>query len=46
MYEKKGLMYSVLDDKGNKIGVPIKVSTFYNKPNLKNLEKNLLRMKL
>ncbi len=39
MYERKGLMYSVLDDKGNKIGVPIKASDFYNKPTLKNLEK-------
>lgn len=39
MYERKGLMFSVLDDKGNKIGVPIKASDFYNKPTLKNLEK-------
>lgn len=39
MYERRGLMYSVLDDKGNKIGVPIKASDFYSKPTLKNLEK-------
>ena len=39
MYERKGLMFSVLDDKGNKIGVPIKASDFYNKPTFKNLEK-------
>jgi hypothetical protein len=39
MYERKGLMFSVLDDKGNKVGVPIKASNFYIKPTLKNLEK-------
>ncbi len=39
MYERKGLMFSVLDDKGNNIGVPIKASDFYIKPTLKNLEK-------
>jgi len=39
MYERKGLMFSVLDEKGNKVGVPIKASNFYNKPTLKNLEK-------
>lgn len=38
MYAEKGLMYSVLDEQGNKIGVPIKASAFYNKPTLKNLE--------
>ncbi len=37
MFEKKGLMYSLLD-KGNKVGVPIKASAVYGTPTLKNLE--------
>ncbi|MBT1705864.1 relaxase/mobilization nuclease domain-containing protein [Chryseosolibacter indicus] len=39
MYERKGLVYSILDGKGNKIGVPVKASTIYGKPTLKYLEK-------
>ena len=39
MYQKKGLMYSLLDKRGEKIGVPIKASAFYSKPTLRNLEK-------
>lgn len=39
MFEKKGLVYSVLDEKGNKVGVPIKASSIYGKPTLSNLEK-------
>jgi hypothetical protein len=38
MYKNNGLTYRVLDEKGNKIGSPIKASEFYNKPTLKNLE--------
>jgi len=38
MYEKNGLVYWVLDGKGNKIGVPIKASSIYGKPTLKTLE--------
>jgi hypothetical protein len=38
MNEKKGLVYRVLDEAGNKIGTPIKASQFYNQPTLKNLE--------
>jgi hypothetical protein len=34
-----GLLYHVLDKKGNREGVPIKASMFYDKPTLKNLEK-------
>lgn len=34
-----GLLYHTLDEKGNRVGVPIKASTFYDKPTLKNLEK-------
>lgn len=34
-----GLLYHALDEKGNRIGIPIKASMFHNKPTLKNLEK-------
>jgi hypothetical protein len=39
IYQKRGLVYRVLDDNGNKIGAPIKASAFYNKPILNNIEK-------
>lgn len=39
MYEKKGLVYSLIDEKGNKVGVPIKASSIYGKPTLPFLEK-------
>lgn len=39
MFQKKGLIYFLLDTQGNKIGVPIKASAFYSKPTLRNLEK-------
>lgn len=42
MYEGKGLSYRVLDEKGNKIGVPIKASAFYLKPTLPFLEKKFV----
>ncbi|RKR82366.1 relaxase/mobilization nuclease-like protein [Mucilaginibacter gracilis] len=38
MFQKKGLMYSLLDTKGNPVGVPIKASAFYTKPTFRNLE--------
>ncbi|RKR80059.1 relaxase/mobilization nuclease-like protein [Mucilaginibacter gracilis] len=38
MFEKKGLIYSILDEKGNKIGIPFKASSLNDKPTLKNLE--------
>ncbi|HVG16877.1 MAG TPA: relaxase/mobilization nuclease domain-containing protein [Chitinophagaceae bacterium] len=38
MFEKRGLVYTALDDKGNKIGTPIKASAFYSKPTLRYLE--------
>jgi hypothetical protein len=38
--QNKGLVYRVLDENGNKIGVPIKASDIYSKPVLKVLEKN------
>lgn len=39
MFKKEGLVYAVLDGLGNKIGVPLKASSFYAKPTLKTLEK-------
>lgn len=39
MYAKRGLIYSVLDNEGNKIGVPIKASSIYTRPTLLTLEK-------
>lgn len=38
-YRHKGLLFRVLDEKGNKVGTPIKASLFYMKPTFKNLEK-------
>jgi hypothetical protein len=35
----KGLLYHALDEKGNRVGVPIKASMFYDKPTLTNQEK-------
>lgn len=38
MYHHKGLMYQILDEQKKLVGVPIKASSFYLKPTLKNLE--------
>ena len=39
IYQKKGLVYRVLDERGNKVGVPIKASSIYSQPTLANLDK-------
>jgi len=39
IYKNQGLLYRVLDQHGNKIGVPIKASSIYSKPTLSFLEK-------
>lgn len=39
MFEKKGLLYSIIDANGNKIGIPIKASGLPGKPMLNYLEK-------
>jgi len=39
MYEKQGLVYRLLDDRGQPIGVPIKASSIFGSPTLKHLEK-------
>ena len=46
IYKSNGLIYRLLDEKGNKIGVPIKASLIYSKPTLKNLEKKFAEKKL
>ena len=38
IFRKNGLVYRVLDEKGNKIGVPIKASSIYSKPTLSYLQ--------
>lgn len=38
IYKTGGLVYRVLDEKGNKIGVPVKASSIYSKPVLAKLE--------
>ena len=38
IFQHLGLVYRVLDAQGNKVGVPIKASDFYNQPGLKFLE--------
>lgn len=42
IYKNNGLTYRLLDTKGNKIGVPIKASDFYNKPTLKFLNERFV----
>lgn len=39
MREKGGLLYCLLNEKGETVGVPIKASSIYSSPTLKNLEK-------
>jgi hypothetical protein len=41
-YKSNGLTYRLLDENGNKTGVPIKASDFYNKPTLKFLQERFL----
>ena len=38
MFMQKGLLYSALDEKGSRIGVPIKASALWGKPTLSRLE--------
>ncbi|SKC85088.1 relaxase/mobilization nuclease domain-containing protein [Ohtaekwangia koreensis] len=39
MFARKGLMYSLIDQKGKRIGIPVKASAIYSKPTLAFLEK-------
>jgi hypothetical protein len=45
MFQKKGLVYSLLDEYGNKVGVPIKSSSLYTKPTLNYLEQQFAQHK-
>ena len=38
MYQKKGLVYSVIDAKGNRIGIPLKASSLAGNPILQKVE--------
>jgi hypothetical protein len=38
VHQNNGLFYRILDEKGSTIGVPIKASSFHNKPTLKYIE--------
>ena len=38
VFQNHGLVYRILDEQGNKVGVPIKASDFYNKPTLSYVE--------
>lgn len=42
IYQNYGLSYNMLDSEGNKVGVPIKASDFYNKPTLRSLEEKFI----
>lgn len=42
VHRKGGLLYCLLDEKGNKTGVPVKASRLYSKPTLAVLEKKFL----
>jgi hypothetical protein len=43
MFRKNGLIYSIINEKGEKVGVPIKASAIYEKPTLNNLEKSFVQ---
>jgi len=38
VFKKRGLVYRILDENGKPVGIPIKASSFYNKPTLKFVE--------
>lgn len=43
VYKHGGLLYRVLNEKGEKVGVPIPASDFHNKPTLKFLQQRFLQ---
>lgn len=42
IYKHRGLVFRVLDEKGNKVGMPVKASLIACKPTLDNLEKKFV----
>ncbi len=45
MYKNKGLMYSILDESKQRIGIPLKASAIPSKPTLVNLERRFILKK-
>lgn len=45
MFKKMGLVYSVLDADGKRIGVPVKASSLYSRPILLSLENHFVKNK-
>lgn len=45
LYKNSGLVYKVLNEQGEKVGVPIKASDFYNEPTLQFLEERFKKNK-
>jgi hypothetical protein len=43
IYQKGGLVYSLIDNDGYKTGVPIKASAIFSNPTLKELQKKFIR---
>ena len=43
IFQNRGLVYRILDENGDKIGVPIKASDFYSHPTLKFLEEQFIQ---
>ena len=43
IFQNRGLVYRILDEGGNKVGVPIKASDFYSNPILKILEERFIQ---
>ncbi|UKT65045.1 relaxase/mobilization nuclease domain-containing protein [Pedobacter mucosus] len=43
MFERKGLVYSIVDENGKRIGVPIKASMLAGKPMLSEIEKKFAK---
>ncbi|PRZ22762.1 relaxase/mobilization nuclease domain-containing protein [Flavobacterium granuli] len=42
IFQNRGLLYRILDEKGKAVGVPIKASDFYSHPTLKFLEERFI----
>jgi hypothetical protein len=42
IFQNRGLVYSILNESGEKVGVPIKASDFYSHPTLKFLEERFI----
>lgn len=43
MHERRGLQYALINKNGERMGIPIKASSIYDKPTLANLEKRFER---